>query len=108
MLKMCDEHTVTLIIKVVYYIPCISFAFPYAGNVFFRHRVMEKVSLQGPEGLFSMGEKGNVSLQGPEGFTGIEEWKRSHSRDKKTFPAWGNEKDFPPQTGRLFRHAWAR
>jgi hypothetical protein len=31
--------------------------------------------------------------QGPE-FSGMGECKRSHSRDRKTFPAFGNAKDF--------------
>jgi hypothetical protein len=36
---------------------------------------------------------GQVSLQGP-GFYGMDECKMSHSRDRKTFPAFGVQKVF--------------
>jgi hypothetical protein len=45
-------------------------------------------------------------LQGAE-FSGMGEFKRSHSGDRKIFPAFGNAKVLhpgPEESGRLFRH----
>jgi hypothetical protein len=54
--------------------------------------------------------KGDLAwLQGPE-FTGMGECKRSLSRDRKTFPAFGNAKGLLPGTRRVWKTfpAWAR
>ncbi len=48
-------------------------------------------------------EPGEVSLQGPD-FYGREESKMSYSRDRKTFPAYGNAKGLLPGTRRVFWH----
>jgi hypothetical protein len=61
-----------------------SFAFPNAGK------------------FWSL-ELGKVSLQRPD-FYGMEERKMSHSRDRKTFPAFGNAKGFLPGTRKIFGH----
>jgi hypothetical protein len=47
-------------------------------------------------GKFWSLEPGQVSLQGPD-FYGMEECKMSHSRDRKTFPAFGNVKGLLPE-----------
>ncbi len=46
---------------------------------------------------------GKVSLQRPD-FYGMEECKMSHSRDRKTFQAFGNAKVLLPGTRRIFGH----
>ncbi len=48
-------------------------------------------------------ELGKVSLQRPD-FYGMEECKMSHSRDRKTFPAFGNAKGLLPGTRKIFGH----
>jgi hypothetical protein len=48
-------------------------------------------------------ETDGASLQGPE-FSNMGNFKRSHSRDRKTLPTCGNVKDLLPRIGRLFQH----
>jgi len=52
-------------------------------------------------------EPGQVSLQGPA-FYGREECKMSSSRDRKTFPAFGNAKSFLPGIQRIWIRIWKR
>ncbi len=54
-------------------------------------------------GKFCSLELGKVSLQRPD-FYGMEERKKSHSRDRKTFPAFGNAKGLLPGTRSIFCH----
>ncbi len=78
------------------------FSCPHAGKVFWTLRVPGRKPFAFPNaGKFCSLELGKVYLQRPD-FYGMEECKMSHSRDRKTFPAFGNAKGLLPGTRRIF------
>jgi hypothetical protein len=80
------------------------FSHPYAGKVFRTLRVPRRKPFAFPSaGKFWSLELCKVSLQRPD-FYGMEECKMSHSRDRKTFPAFGNAKGLLPGTRIIFVH----
>ncbi len=75
------------------------FAFPNATIVFRSPGCGLLISPNA--GKFWSLEPGKVSLQGPD-FYGMEECKMPYSRDRKTFPSFGNAKGLLPGTRRVF------
>jgi hypothetical protein len=77
---------------------------PHAGKVFRTLRVPGRKLFAFPNARkFWSLELDKVSLQRPD-FYGMEECKMSHSRDRKTFPAFRNAKGLLPGTRKIFGH----